>query len=83
MSTEQDLIAMRGRVAELENRVRYLYKKLNIEYVESPSTANSKIVELLKKGNKIEAIKIYMELYNVGLAEAKKQVDGIEASLGL
>ena len=43
MLTEQDLIALRGRVAELENRVRYLYKNLNIKYVESPSTANTRM----------------------------------------
>jgi ribosomal protein L7/L12 len=40
-------------------------------------------VEMLKKGNKIEAIKIYREIYNCGLAEAKQAVEGIEARLGL
>jgi ribosomal protein L7/L12 len=37
----------------------------------------------LARGNKIEAIKIYRELTDVGLAEAKQVIDGIESRLGL
>ena len=45
--------------------------------------ANARVVDILKKGTKIEAIKIYREIYNCGLAEAKQAVDAIEARLGL
>ena len=83
MSTETDVIALRARVAELEDRLQYLYKRLNIEYVSNPSVVDPRIVEYLKKGNKIEAIKIYREIHNVGLAEAKQAVERIETSLGL
>ena len=83
MSTETDLSALRARVAELEDRIQYLYKRLNIEYGAEPSLVNTRIIEFLKKGNKIEAIKIYREIHNVGLAEAKNAVEGIKASLGL
>jgi len=44
---------------------------------------DAKVIDMLKKGNKIEAIKIYREIYDVGLAEAKQAVDRIEARLGL
>lgn len=57
MPTEQDVIDLRFRVAELEDHIQYLYKKLDIEYVAKPSHANPKVIEYLKKGNKIEAIK--------------------------
>ena len=83
MSTETDLIALRTRVAELENRMQYLYKRLNIEYVAEPSLVDPRIIEYLKKGNKIEAIKVYREIHNVGLAEAKNAVEGIETRLDL
>lgn len=83
MSTETDIIALRARVAELEDRLEYLYKRLNIEYIANPSAIDPRIVEYLKKGNKIEAIKIYREIHNVGLAEAKQAVEGVAASLGL
>ncbi|MBI3151984.1 MAG: ribosomal protein L7/L12 [Chloroflexi bacterium] len=83
MPTEQDIIALRSRVAELERRLDFLYKKLGIEYIDNPSSIDSRIIEFLKRGNKIEAIKIYRELTNTGLAEAKQAVDSIEARLGL
>ena len=83
MSTETELIALRVRVAELEDRLQYLYKRLNIDYVAEPKPIDPRIVDSLRKGNKIEAIKIYREIFNVGLAEAKNAVEGMEASLGL
>jgi hypothetical protein len=54
MSTETDLIALRGRVAELEDRMQYLYKRLNIEYAIEPRLVDPRILEYLKKGNKIK-----------------------------
>jgi len=42
---------------------------------------NAKVRELLQRGNKIEAIKIYREAYNVGLAEAKHVIDSIEQGI--
>jgi len=83
MSTETELIALRVRVAELEDRLQYLYKRLNIDFVAEPTSIDPRIVDFLKKGNKIEAIKVYREIFNVGLAEAKNAVEGMEASLGL
>lgn len=40
-----------------------------------------KIVEMLERGQKIEAIKIYREATGIGLAEAKSFVEGLERSL--
>jgi len=40
MSTETELIALRARVAELEDRLQYLYKRLNIEYAANPSAVD-------------------------------------------
>ena len=79
MSTEIDLIQLRARVKELEERLEYIYKHLRIEYSDNPNKKNAKVIELIRAGNKIEAIKVYREIYNVGLAEAKQAVDGMEA----
>lgn len=79
MSTEIDLIQLRARVKELEERLEFIYKHLHIEYSDNPDNKNTKIIELIKAGNKIGAIKVYREMYNVGLAEAKDAVDKMEA----
>lgn len=81
--SDEEITRLRVRVAELEDRVEFLYRKLGIEYIENPGMANAKLEELLRKGSKIEAVKVYRELYNTGLAEAKSAIDDLEARLGL
>ena len=83
MSLEESVDQLRARIIQLEDRVEFLYKHLNIKYLEDPNLANVKVVEMLEKGNKIEAIKIYREIYNAGLAEAKNAVEEIAARQGL
>jgi hypothetical protein len=83
MSAETELIALRARITELEDRLQYLYKRLNIEYIEHPSTVDPRLIDHLRKGNKIEAIKLYREIFDVGLAEAKNAVEEIEKNFGI
>ena len=81
MSAEHDIIALRARVAELENKLDFIYKRLGIEYIDNPGMADSRIIALIKKGNKLEAIKVYRELTNADLAEAKRAVENIESTI--
>ena len=78
MSIEQDVISLRARVRELEDRLKFVYDHLRIEYIDNPDAANAKVIQLIKAGNKIEAIKVYREIYNFGLAEAKDAVEKME-----
>lgn len=77
MSTEIDLIQLRARVKELEDRLKFIYEHLHIS--DAPEAKNKEIIDLIKKGNKLEAIKVYREIFNVGLAEAKDEVEKVEA----
>jgi large subunit ribosomal protein L7/L12 len=83
MVTESEILLLRSRITQLEERVDFLYKHLGITYTENSSTENARVIDMLKRGNKIEAIKIYREIYNVGLAEAKDAVESLESRLGL
>ena len=83
MVIESEILSIRSRINELEARLEYLYKHLHIEYSDDPDAANKEVLALLVRGNKIEAIKRYREIHNVGLAEAKQAVDGMESRLGL
>jgi ribosomal protein L7/L12 len=84
MITEADIQLLKSRINELEDRLNFLYRRLNIEYTDpnSDPTLSPQIQEALRRGNKIEAIKIYRELTGVGLAEAKRVIDGLESRLG-
>ena len=76
---QYDFDSLKARVAELEDKLKFLYDKMNIEYMDEDAvrTVNSKVRASLLKGNKIEAIKVYREIYNVGLAEAKQAIDAM------
>ena len=80
MVTEAEIQLLRSRVNELEDRLKFLYRRLNIEYADpnSDPSLSPQIQEALRRGNKIEAIRIYRELTGVGLAEAKQAIDRAE-----
>ena len=82
MVTEADILLLKSRINELEDHIKFLYRRLNIEYADpnsDPSLA-PQIQDALRRGNKIEAIKIYRELTGVGLAEAKAYVEALPKS---
>jgi ribosomal protein L7/L12 len=84
MVAEADILLLKSRINELEDRLNFLYRRLNIEYADpnSDPTLSPQIQDALRRGNKIEAIKIYRELTGVGLAEAKQAIDRLESRLG-
>ena len=80
MITEAEIQLLRSRINELEDRLKFIYRRLNIEYADPSSdpVLSPQIQDALRRGNKIEAIKIYRELTGVGLAEAKNVIDKAE-----
>jgi ribosomal protein L7/L12 len=85
MPTEAEFLLLQSRVRELEDKLQFLYGRLNIDYADPNANPvlSPQIQDALRRGNKIEAIKIYRELTGVGLAEAKQAIDGLENRLGL
>ena len=81
---EADLAPLRARVNKLEGQLKYPYEKLNIEFgPEILPPDDPKIVELIKKGKKIDAITMYRQTTSAGLTEAKNAVEEIQKRLGL
>jgi ribosomal protein L7/L12 len=80
MVTEADILSLKSRINELEERVQFLYRRLNIDYADpnSEPALAPQVQDALRRGNKIEAIKIYRELTGAGLAEAKQAIDRAE-----
>jgi ribosomal protein L7/L12 len=80
MVTETEYQQLRSRVNELEDRLKFLYRRFNIDYADpnADPALSPQIQEALRRGNKIEAVKLYRELTGVGLAEAKQAIDRAE-----
>ena len=86
MSTveQQEINLLRSRIVHLEAQVDFLYRHLGITYVENNNPDDDpRIIDALRKNNLIEAIKIYREINDIGLAEAKTAVEAIRARRGI
>jgi ribosomal protein L7/L12 len=84
MVYEEDFRKLRNRVIQLEGQVAFLYKHLGVTFVpESNIGDDPKIIEQLKKGNMIEAIKIHRDINDSSLPEAKQAVEEMKARLGI
>jgi ribosomal protein L7/L12 len=82
MSDHDRIFELGQRIAQLERKVEFLLSALRLDYQEPAGDPwLAQIGELLRRGQKIEAIKLYREWHNVGLAEAKTAVDQIERRL--
>lgn len=82
--TDQDYIELLHRVGRMEARIDYLYKQLGYTYVpESQAGDDPRIVDLIKKGKMIDAMRVYREINGATLPEAKAAVEEIQGRLQL
>ena len=72
-------IRLQARIDELERRVNFLYERLNIPYSTGgiPFQDDPRLLAAIRSGNKIEAIKVYRELTDCELVEAKNAVESM------
>jgi ribosomal protein L7/L12 len=84
MQAEIEIQKLNRRISQLEGQVAFLYKHLGMEFVpESAPTDDARIVDALKKGNKIDAIRLYREINNVSAQDAINAVNEMQGRLGL
>ncbi len=85
MPTDIEMIHnLSRRVIQLEGQVAFLYKHLGVEFVpESDPTDDPRVVELLKKGDKLGAIKLHREIYSSGPQDAIAAINEMQGRLGL
>ena len=86
MSTveQQEINLLRSRINRLEAQVDWLYRHLGVTFVEQNSPDDDpRILDALRKNNVLEAIKVYREINDIGLAEAKAAVEAIRVRRGL
>ena len=82
MSDSDRLSALMLKVGELERKLDFVMQHLKLQYHEAPqSAAQTEALKWVRKGNKIEAIKVYRELTGVGLKEAKDAVEALERQM--
>jgi ribosomal protein L7/L12 len=89
MTMSQDeatrLHELQTRVTDLEKQLAFVLQHLQLKYVDpgTPDPAMAAVLDWLRKGNQIEAIKAYRVATNAGLAEAKDAVEKLGQANGL
>jgi ribosomal protein L7/L12 len=85
-SEQEDIAELKAQVAQLTQLVEQLYYRSGVAMpsgLPSLDTPPADILDALRAGQKITAIKLWRERTNLGLAEAKDQIDDLERRLGL
>jgi ribosomal protein L7/L12 len=83
-SEQQEIFYLKGRISKLEEQMELIYRHLGLSMVDNPyPTDHPDVVAALRSKNMIVAIKIYRELTNTSLAEAKTAVEEIKTRLRL
>ncbi|MEU2429162.1 ribosomal protein L7/L12 [Streptomyces sp. NPDC007861] len=75
-SLERKLSRVDRRLARLEGKIDRVLDHLGIQETDARL---ERVAALVREGRKIEAIKVYREITDAGLKEAKDAVDRIEA----
>jgi ribosomal protein L7/L12 len=78
MLLEDEVQELRERIAKLERKVDFLLDKLALAYEDEPPPVSAEILDLLRRGRKIEAIKRYREKTGATLRAAKKFVESLQ-----
>ncbi len=84
MDDSSRITALQVKVGELERKLNFVMEHLRLEYKDDPATpALTEATHWLKKGNKLEAIKVYQSMTGKGLKESKAAVDALASKLGV
>lgn len=83
MDESARITALQLRVGDLERKLDFVMQQLKLEYQDDPlSPALTEAAAWLRKGNKLEAIKVYQQRTGVGLKESKDTIEALEKKLG-
>jgi ribosomal protein L7/L12 len=79
--SDDNVTMLARRVRLLEKKIDMIMEHLGLDFEDDEPAGNidPRVIEQIKRGNKIEAIKLYREQSGFGLKEAKDVIDELEA----
>jgi ribosomal protein L7/L12 len=77
--SHQEIEKMKRRLDKLESQMAFLQRSLGITTNEAPAwNASPEIIEMVQRGDKIEAIKAFREQTGASLKDAKNFIESIK-----
>lgn len=78
-SYDHEIFELRQRIGKLENQIAFILQQQGLNYREEENLGVSpEIINLMRQGKKIQAIKLYRQETGAGLKQAKEFVDSLE-----
>ena len=77
-SYDHEIFELRQRVTRLENQIAFILQQQGLHYREGKTGVSPEVINLMRQGKKIQAIKQYRQETGVGLKEAKDFVDSLD-----
>jgi hypothetical protein len=75
---DEEIDALKQRVSKLEHQVNLLLNNLPFNDPGEPDPGiTPEVIDLVRMGRKVEAIRLYRELTGVGLKAAKQVIDAL------
>jgi len=80
---DQQIAELTARLTDLESKVDWLYRNAAYSYAKSdapavvPDGVSAEVLDLVRSGRPIQAIKLYRQQTGVGLEQAKDVIDGL------
>jgi ribosomal protein L7/L12 len=76
---DHEIFEIKKRMTKLENQIAFIMEYFELEFTEGPDQGVSpKIMHLVRKGEKMKAIKLYREKTGAGLKEAKEFIESLK-----
>jgi ribosomal protein L7/L12 len=77
--SHQEIEKIKMRLDKLESQMTFLHRSLGITTNEAPAwNASPEIIEMVQRGDKIEAIKAFREQTGASLKDAKNFIESIK-----
>jgi hypothetical protein len=81
---QQEISALKGRLSRLEARLEFLYRHLDVTFIEDTRLADDpNVIAAIKANNMLEAIKLYRLATNASMEQAKAGIEEMRLRLGI
>jgi ribosomal protein L7/L12 len=77
MHTEQEVYELRQRVEKLERQVAALMQAVGLHDAAESAAMTPEILDLVRRGDKLKAIRLYREATGAPLKAAKAYIDSL------
>ena len=78
MHLESEVFELRQRVARLERHIDFLTQAMGLTYEDKLPAVSPQLIDLLRRGKKIMAIKVYRQTTGATLKAAKEYIESLE-----